>query len=388
MKKVLAVSRLVFSRGYFEKKFGTRAFITCLRDYGVNQIDGDWEKRVAKTFSDIKCDPRNHNEKWLLYLRLAEVFSGRSEFFRAQVKDIAELAGAFLNWVRTKDFKTLADINKALKCERMAVRVGVRDMETRLPSVPIFVCFLHRLFQIMAEQSDYRMGRFLWKQVSDVRLGKQPCPLSDNEFFLAGHANGLLCLVIAAGLAYGSEYASYFLIAWATQVMFSLLSFLVSAFSPQPSTEAFLYQHQGKIQWVMGLVLNSLFSSRLIPATGGYMAGTAALTLVRSGVLAYYKREEKIPSQAKLGMAIANGAIYSVAYRGGVAGAEFLGASLGDLSQTLHAYYILGVPPWGNVRQSYRHLSETLHPDKGGDPKNWETLTAAYNFLMRGSPSI
>jgi curved DNA-binding protein CbpA len=56
------------------------------------------------------------------------------------------------------------------------------------------------------------------------------------------------------------------------------------------------------------------------------------------------------------------------------------------IDERLEALRILELPadaPWEAVKQSYRRLAATHHPDKGGDPESFRAIRGAYEILLR-----
>ncbi|MDO8705926.1 MAG: DNA-J related domain-containing protein [Sulfuricaulis sp.] len=56
------------------------------------------------------------------------------------------------------------------------------------------------------------------------------------------------------------------------------------------------------------------------------------------------------------------------------------------IDERLEALRILELPadaPWEAVKQSYRRLAATHHPDKGGDPECFRAIRGAYEILLR-----
>lgn len=54
------------------------------------------------------------------------------------------------------------------------------------------------------------------------------------------------------------------------------------------------------------------------------------------------------------------------------------------------ALAIMGLPPAATrqqIKRRYRELAKKHHPDKGGDSREMQRLVAAYQVLMRDSPS-
>lgn len=55
--------------------------------------------------------------------------------------------------------------------------------------------------------------------------------------------------------------------------------------------------------------------------------------------------------------------------------------------QRQQALAVLGLPANATIpqiKQRYRKLAKKHHPDLGGDPREMQRLTAAYEFLMKG----
>ncbi len=54
--------------------------------------------------------------------------------------------------------------------------------------------------------------------------------------------------------------------------------------------------------------------------------------------------------------------------------------------QRQQALAVLGLPPTATpaqIKQRYRKLAKRYHPDLGGDPRQMQRLTAAYEFLVK-----
>lgn len=54
--------------------------------------------------------------------------------------------------------------------------------------------------------------------------------------------------------------------------------------------------------------------------------------------------------------------------------------------QRQQALAVLGLPPNATphqIKQRYRALAKKYHPDMGGDPRQMQRLTAAYELLMK-----
>jgi DnaJ-domain-containing protein 1 len=54
------------------------------------------------------------------------------------------------------------------------------------------------------------------------------------------------------------------------------------------------------------------------------------------------------------------------------------------------ALAIMGLPPTASrqqIKRRYRELAKKHHPDKGGDSREMQRLVAAYQLLMKDSPS-
>ncbi len=54
------------------------------------------------------------------------------------------------------------------------------------------------------------------------------------------------------------------------------------------------------------------------------------------------------------------------------------------------ALAVLGLPPDATrqqIKRRYRELAKKYHPDRGGDQKEMRRIIAAYQLLMKSSPS-
>ena len=54
------------------------------------------------------------------------------------------------------------------------------------------------------------------------------------------------------------------------------------------------------------------------------------------------------------------------------------------------ALAVLGLPPDATrqqIKRRYRELAKIYHPDRGGDQKEMRRIIAAYQLLMKSSPS-
>lgn len=54
------------------------------------------------------------------------------------------------------------------------------------------------------------------------------------------------------------------------------------------------------------------------------------------------------------------------------------------------ALAVLGLPPDATrqqIKRRYRELAKKYHPDRGGDQKEMRRIIAAYELLMKNSPS-
>ncbi len=54
------------------------------------------------------------------------------------------------------------------------------------------------------------------------------------------------------------------------------------------------------------------------------------------------------------------------------------------------ALAVLGLPPDATrqqIKRRYRELAKKYHPDRGGDQNEMRRIIAAYQLLMKGSPS-
>jgi len=60
------------------------------------------------------------------------------------------------------------------------------------------------------------------------------------------------------------------------------------------------------------------------------------------------------------------------------------------LVERQQALAVLGLPPDATrqqIKRRYRELAKKYHPDRGGDQKEMRRIIAAYQLLMKSSPS-
>ena len=61
-----------------------------------------------------------------------------------------------------------------------------------------------------------------------------------------------------------------------------------------------------------------------------------------------------------------------------------------SLVERQQALAVLGLPPDAThqqIKRRYRELAKKYHPDRGGDQKEMRRIIAAYQLLMKSSPS-